>query len=227
MMRHGAATLWLAVAAGLAHAGPLPASPYTSPADSPFTGLGLDWFHLENFEDGALNTPGLSASIGFVLGPAPLTDSVESDDGAIDGSGNAGRSWYSNNSTAIRFGFSSGVLGDFPTHAGVVWTDVGFVLSGTDGFGDVELEAFDPGGASLGTVLAPSLGDGLFGGQTGEDRFLGFVHAGGISAIEIRMPASQDWEVDHVQYGYLVPAPGTLLLAALGAGLRLRRQRRA
>ena len=45
--------------AGAAILGP---TPYLSAADSPFAGLGLSNFSLEDFEDIALNTPGLSAA---------------------------------------------------------------------------------------------------------------------------------------------------------------------
>jgi hypothetical protein len=60
-------------------------------------------------------------------------------------------------------------------------------------------------------------------GDTAEDRFFGAVSAGGISRFVIRMPNSNDWEVDHLQYGYVplevpvqVPEPATAALLALG-----------
>lgn len=55
------------------------------------------------------------------------------------------------------------------------------------------------------------------GGGTAEDRFLGVIHGGGISRVVISTTNSNDWEVDHVQYG-LVPAPAGL------AALRRRRR---
>lgn len=120
-------------------------TPYLSLADSPFAGGSFAYFHLENFEDGLLNTPGVSAAIGTVSGPGALTDSVDADDGAIDGFGTGGSVLYSNFATsAFSFTFNASALGGLlPTHAGIVWTDVGQVSSGTRGFGGVSFEAFD------------------------------------------------------------------------------------
>ena len=68
---------------------------YLSEADSPFNGYDFDSFYLENFEDGLLNVPGVSASTGSVVGPGGATDSVDGDDGTIDGSGTSGKSYLS------------------------------------------------------------------------------------------------------------------------------------
>ena len=192
-------------------------TPYLQASDSPFSGLAFSYFHLENFEDG-LNTPGAaSGTPGTFLGnPGIATDSVDGDDGTVDGSGQAGRSWYSGNvSSVIRFVFDAGVLGSLPTHVGLVWTDVAQKLSGPFAQGNVIFEAFGAGNASLGTVGPVFLGDGAFGGETAEDRFFGVIDGSGITAIEIRMPESLDWEVDHLQYGAAitaVSAPSTLPL---------------
>ena len=59
--------------------GPLP---YLSQADSPFD-LSAPGAYLEDFEDGLLNTPGVAASVGSVMGPSSNTDSVDGDDGSI------------------------------------------------------------------------------------------------------------------------------------------------
>src|SRR5688500_13392330 len=156
-------------------AGPLAANgamigptPYLSSADSPFAGTPFSYFHVEDFEDSLLNTPGVIASAGIVLSPAALTDSVDADDGSVDGSGTAGHTWYSNGGSSLTFTFSAVVLGALPTHAGVVWTDVGFA-SVQDGFDNVAFEAFDAANNSLGFISPSAVGDGLFGGQTAED----------------------------------------------------------
>ena len=48
-----------------------------------------------------------------------------------------------------------------PTHAGIVWTDVGIVTSGSTGHGNVIFSARDANGVSLGTQVAINLGDGV------------------------------------------------------------------
>ena len=207
------------------------ASPYKSLADSPFNTVSFTVFHLENFEDGLLNTPGVSTTTpGLINAPGSFTDSVDADDGAIDGSGAGGRSLLTNNFTAFAFEFDAAALGALPTHVGVVWTDVGNTTS-ILGVGSVEFEAFDALGATLGVMLAADLGNGSADGgsnATEEDRFFGVQLQAGISRIEIRMPTSADWELDHLQYGVAavpLPAAAWLFAAALG-GLSLVRQQR-
>jgi hypothetical protein len=197
-------------------------TPYLSAADSPFSGLGLGSFNLQNFEPGNTVT-GLTALGGVAVGQASAVDSVDADDGAIDGAGTGGTSYYSTGfSSSLEFVFDAAALGGLPTHAGVVWTDVGAVTTGDLGFGGVIFEAFDAGNVSLGVQAAVILGDGSVLGGTAEDRFFGAINAGGISRIVISMDNSTDWEVDHVQYG-IIPAPGT---CALLGGVMLARVRR-
>ncbi len=167
-------------------------SPYLSFAASPFSASGFNYFYLEDFEDGALNTPGATPSAGWVVA-GPGVDSVDP----------GGRSYYSSGQTSLTINFNSQQLGGkLPTHAGIVWTDVG-QTTGLYGFGNVVFSAKDANGISLGSVTGPNLGDGQANPNQAEDRFFGVVNAGGISSITISMPASGDWEVDHLQYGYL------------------------
>jgi hypothetical protein len=213
----------LGIAAATPYAKPafLGPTPYLSFADSPFNGGSFGYFFLETFEDGLLNTPGVSASSGSVTSPGPLTDSVDGDDGAIDGSGIAGHSYISNSSTSLTFTFNAAALGGkLPTSVGIVWTDVGTVTSGTFGFGPVSFSATDQNGASLGSIGPFTLGDGAINGGTAEDRFFGVTNAGGISSITITTANSTDWEVDHLQYGASapVPEPSSLALLAASAG---------
>jgi len=192
---------------------------------SPFAGQSFTSFYLETFEDGLLNTLGVSANAGN-LRVGAYTDSVDADDGVIDGSGSAGRSWgFGSGSSGITFTFNAGLLGSLPTHVGIVWTD---------GSGTVTFEAFGPGNSLLGTIVGSGFADaGHFGG-TAEDRFFGISDVGGIASIRISNTLG-GIEVDHLQYGLestsAVPEPSTYAagLAVLGAvgGVWWRRRRRA
>lgn len=195
---------------------------YLDASDSPFDLFDPEnEFFLEDFEDGLLNAPGLSGFGGEIRLPSAWTDSVDADDGEVDGFGTGGHNYWAffgigGDGPVARFEFNEEVLGALPTSAGLVWTDGNF-------FATTIFEAFGPKGESLGfTVL--NLGDNSHTGETGEDRFIGIIFAGGISAIEIRADLGRI-EVDHVQYGDLVPAPGVYCLLGL-AGLASRRSRR-
>jgi hypothetical protein len=185
---------------------------YLSSADIP-AGLyaGGSPTFLENFEDGTLDG-GISASVGSVIGPGGLTDSVDADDGAIDGSGTNGHSFFSGSgSTGITFTLPAG-----ETAAGLVWTD---------GAGTVTFQAFGPGGllGTIGPVSNSNFPDASFSGTTPEDRFFGVSDPGGITSLFISN-SSGGIEVDHVQYGGLAvtpnatPLPGALPLFATGLG---------
>ena len=174
-------------------------TPYLCKGDSPFiASINAGTTFLETFESGALTVPGVTASTGSVVGPGGLTDSVDCDDGTIDGSGTNGHSFFSGDgASGITFTFHADVLGHLPTQAGIVWTD---------GAGTTTFEAFGPTGTSLGTIGPVSIADGSFSGTTAEDRFFGVTFAGGISAIKISN-TSGGIEVDHLQYGIFQPAP--------------------
>lgn len=204
-------------------------TPYLSFADSPFKALVLKQFYVETFEDGTLNTPGVNISnnqpggsaLG-VIGPGPTEDSVDADDGAIDGLGRSGHSYASlTNQGYGSFGltvtFSAAALGGLPTYAGLVWTD-GSQTAPT------LFEAFDAAGNSLGTIGPIKIGDDSFAGTTAEDRFFGVSDPNGISKITIRDPGSiNNLEIDHLQYGLdqpvpTVPEPASALLFLAGVG---------
>lgn len=191
-------------------------SAYQSASDSPFAGTTFAYSYLEDCEDGSINIVGMSLSGGSVLAPGSLTDSVDADDGLIDGLGTAGRSWYSTAGvTSLDVSFDEIALGGLPTHAGLVWTDVGNVFAGDFGSTSLTFEAFDESGASLGAHGPYLVGDGSVAGDTLEDRFFGFIHLAGISRIRLSLPNSGDWEVDHIQFAR-VPEPSSVALLALG-----------
>lgn len=223
-----AAPALIATLAGLAAADVLPVTPYLSAADSPFASMSLGWFYLEDMEDGLLNTPGLSVVSnrpGTIVGAIPpnyFTDSVDGDDGVIDGSGQGGRSLGELNNTSTEslgytFFFDPLVLGQFPTHAGIVWTDGG-------GGRQTTVDFYDAGGTLIASIPPTTTGDNSYAGTTAEDRFFGAFFEQGIGSFTIRTPSGTAvLEVDHIQYGY-VPAPGSLLLLA-GWGISGRRRR--
>jgi len=155
-------------------------------------------FYLEDFEDHQLNVPGFTAS-GMSLminskgyfGPG-LWDSIDTDDGVINGTNNVGNGHYGdslwgNGQPGITFTFDGNVLGALPTHAGIVWTA---------GSNPIVFEAFDQDGVSLG-IMTGNNADGSVAGQTGEDCFYGVINTGGISSFWISDNAGI--EVDHLQ----------------------------
>lgn len=173
----------------------LPPTPYLSANDSPFAGVTFSSFFLEDWEDGLLDTPGANMSgnslrLSSTFGTS-LIDSVDADDGAIDGNGNGGEAQRAQG--LISFSFSPG---SYPTHVGIVWTD---------GVNPITFEAWDQNGVSLGAIVG-SHADGNFLGGTSEDRFYGAINAGGISRIQMDDPSGI--EVDHLQYGIERTIPG-------------------
>lgn len=191
---------------------------YTSTADIPagFYAGGSPTF-LDDFEDGSLDG-GITANTGGTLSSGSLVDSVDADDGAIDGSGSTGTSYFAlgTNLTPLIFTFAQTV-----TAAGFVWTD--------GNTGGTTVKAFDGGGAEIAS-FSGSLGSGnVFNGQTDEDVFIGFTFAGGIGSISIAQN-SQGLEIDHLQYGDMamapVPVPASLPLMLAGLGLLVGLKRR-
>jgi hypothetical protein len=194
------------------HAANFGPTPYTSTADSPFNSAGLNgYFFIENFETGGASQPGLNTLGNTVLGPGANTDSVDADDGAIDGSGTGGHSLQVNNLSQgfgsfqdqYRFVVASfAVPGGAPTHAGVVWTDstwpspainypltlyvLGTPGSGVGNFIDDDGNGVTDEPSERIRVDGPTFnarGDSLTTGATAEDRFVGISLDGGISQI--------------------------------------------
>ncbi len=184
--------------------------------DSPFKDLDFVYFHLEDFEApdfaNPIRTPGVLATavcagrnppsgncpfIATEIFPARASDSVDEDDGAIDGLGQTvsgrGYSAWATGDHGILLEFDELELGTLPTHVGVVWTD---------GAGVTSFEAFDAQGNSLG-ITSANHADGTFEGTTADDRFYGFVHLDGLSAVRISNSIG-GIEIDHLQYGRFV-----------------------
>lgn len=215
----------LAIDSGTAIAAPVfyGPVPYLSAADSPFAATTFETFYLENFEDARLNTPGATASPGWrSINLAGQTDSVE----GLVGVG----SFFSNfTETLLTITFDAAALGGrLPTHAGIVWTDVGpDATSGGIRGQPIRFSARDAAGNSLGEIGPFVVGDNTTFSSKSEDRFFGVFHAEGIASITLDMGARNNWEVDHLQYGVStvpLPAAGYLLMSCL-IGLVVRSRR--
>jgi hypothetical protein len=225
----GAACCALLFSATTVFAAPFGPTTYVQASDSPFaaTDFSGGYFYLEDFEDHALSTPGVAGINGgptsIVFGPT-FHDSVDIDDGVLDGSGLAGDSWFFSGAST-GFTFNAGVLGALPTHVGVVWTDgpfqtpVTFTAIGADGITTV---------CSIGP--AAGFANSSFNGEAAEDRFFGCSDAGGILRIQVTNSLGGGIEVDHLQYGNAretTPVPEPLTIALLGVGGAFLARRRA
>ena len=190
-----------------------PILPYFSLADSPFNGLPFSYFHLETYEEpGAPTVPGVTLSAGIV-DTGSLVDSVEF--------GNAGHDIFSGcGSCGITFTFDAAVLGNLPTHVGIVWTD-------GDG-PNRTFKAFDSSNALIGTIIdsSPLFFSSGGDGDAANYRFFGAINSTGIKSIFVANDGG-GIEVDDLQYGFLapkptaVPEPGTFALSLVAAGFLL------
>jgi hypothetical protein len=199
-------------------------SPYLSFSDSPFASIMVPGqFYVEDVEDGAINTPGLSVTgSGLCLSATCFAGSGLIDSVGNGGNGNLGNSIWS--AGPITVTFDQNALGFLPNAAGLVWTD---------GADPITFEAFDQNNVSLGTITATDNADNNNSGGTAEDRFFGFTNPGGISSMTISNPGAM--EIDHVQYGLVtlaqtvgLPEPSTWAMMLLGfgaVGCALRRKR--
>ena len=162
---------------------------YTSAADTP-AGFADGETFIEDFEDGVVD-PRLHMSSGSIFGPGGISDSVDADDGVIDGSGSNGRSFFTSPPLTISFD------APYPRSAGMVWTDGGFGAA-------VSFEAFTPEGASMGVIGPFVIGDNSNAGGTDEDHFFGVRAIGGVGSIRISHNTG-GLEIDHVQFSVALP----------------------
>ena len=224
LVRHSVCTLLLGMLPMVANGAAVPfgPTPYLETGDTPTDFFSTDCeLHLEDFEDGAVDafltiSPGDPLHPNFVSGSGvPLTDSVDGDDGTVDGSGLDGWSFFTEGEE-LTIEFASAV-----TSAGLVFTD------GDSRLTDVRLEAFS-GTTSLGVIHAGDIADDVYTGTTAEDRFLGFLDVDGITSLHLSINAGSGIEIDHVQWQHCVPEPASLGLATFAVlglvGLRRRRR---
>lgn len=179
------------------------ATAYASSQNSPYFAtktVGKQYF-LEDFEDGGINTPGLSVleTAIALFTPSPTTDSVDIDDYTLNGSGTGGISLAPTSPTGtITFAFSNAALGGFPTKAGFVWTDGAPNNS-------ILVTAWNPQGITV-QAQYNGLGDNNGSGGTAEDRFIGIEWPAGIQYLRVQS-LTGFLEVDHVQYATPVNSP--------------------
>jgi hypothetical protein len=187
----------LAISTASAVAGVSPPSysgptPYLSVDDSPLGAPGLGVCY-EDFEDGSFDIPGATGNGAVVTGASNI-DSVDADDGPIDGSGNGGTSYFSGGGAAgITIDFDPSRNEGLPHNVGIVWTDGG-------GGAPVTFEAFDKDGEPIvkgvwGPFVHADLSNN---GETAEDRYYGAFHPDGISKIRISNTIG-GIEIDHLQ----------------------------
>lgn len=182
-------------------------APGCGTADSPFKGKSYRYFHLETFEDGLLNTPGVAAFGGGVYGPARDVNSVDADDGAVDGLGAAGLSYLGPDGYEFRFDLAA--LGQLPTDVGIVITN--------GGAGANQVDFLD---MSLNPIFSIFVGDAV-DGQTAGDRFVGVSGTTRIGGIRLVNFFGARIEVDHLQYGLpdVVPEPTSWAMMVVGFGI--------
>jgi hypothetical protein len=231
-----AAAITLGFGVATTEAAVIGGSGYRAFSDSPFATLDFSgangYFYLETFEDQSLDTPGVTVTQGLgitsTLGgfSAASVDSVDADDGLVDGrcrdaSGSYCDGYYGGGFPGVGFEFSEEVLGSLPTHVGIVWVD---------GTNPVAFEARNASGQLLGSFgPAFSAGPAFDDQDVLEDIFVGAVFDEGIKSILVTS-GSGGIEVDHLQYGFgvVVPAPGgfvltlTAIASAFGASWRRR-----
>jgi hypothetical protein len=181
----------------------------SNPLTSSFSFIGSntassEWFELEKFEGPKFenNTVGVKYRPNEIVKTSTdptYWDSVDADDGNIDGASRSQGRFVLQKDGDIKFEFD-GKRG-FPTDVGLVWTDIHANAPKMDGY--ITFEPFDATGKSLG-VRGPIYvgGDGTTVANPQDDRFFGVHYNGGISAFNVKSTVVQvGIEYDHLQYG--------------------------
>jgi hypothetical protein len=203
----------------------LPPSPYFSLADSPLVDMNDGTFIFEDFEDGSLDLPvGVVGYPGLIMEPSPFTDSVDGDDGIVDGSGSEGKSYrpalisvgFTNPptyTTIYQLNFTSTEPSGLPTAVGLVITD---------GLPDsrITVTARDRNGVNTFVHYSDINFDMNSSGSTFEDRFVGVTNALGMREVAFAhhwmgFPHEARVEIDHLQFVIPEPEFGSISLALI------------
>ncbi len=202
--------------------------PYRQRSDSPFyRGIQEGTIVLEDFEDGELNTPGVAISNNGRI----LRDrSVDEDDGTLDVMG-TGSVWVATQGYVPELGepwfheitFSPDTERGYPTY-------VGFALLGYSKPPQAMVQrlyrGYDGAGTDFTGIVAfdvPHLPAGTLFYSTVGDQFAGIYNDQGISRVIIGGFART---LDHLQYGWAIPEPGTVTLTGAAVALLLAQRRR-
>jgi hypothetical protein len=199
---------------------------YRGRLDSPFLG-GMAAGHIivEDVEDGCVNSPGLG-----IVSPHGVRarGGVDEEDGRLDGAARFGNliEGPSSIEAPIQFDirFASGPDGRHPLYAGLALIGYVQAQSGVESYS--LFSAWDGNGNPVTTQpfriedTQVSSFPGL--NSTIGDQFFGIYSDAGISRIVIQRKRA----IDHIQYGWAIPEPGSavLVLVAGGLGLVLRRR---
>ena len=172
------------------YAGPIGPTPYLSFNGSPWEEDLMHTFGatLEDFEGGKFYSRAdgnVVETHGATRAPSRLTDSVDADDGKIDGHGN-GWSYLTRDDSGVTFVFDAAKYGGYPRFAGAVATD-GCPCSAT---------FYDENGNQISQL--ESLAVNFDVDTTDDDRLMGLYHQTGIASMNWRGLSAI--ELDHLQF---------------------------
>lgn len=192
---------------------------YLQTSDSPwYQGIQNGTIYLEDFKDGLLNSPFVSAN-GRIRGPGDRR-SVDADDGLLDGRGENGGTWAVGDGEILELSFNPNEENSLPAFIGIVITKTArdFERISVSTLGEANLTRFQ---FDLTPLFKKSNGDFLF--NSSEAQFVGFYAPEGI--VSVSFGAARFF--DHLQYGYAIPEPVSAMLACAGMGfLHTHRRRR-
>ena len=198
---------------------------YRGRLDSPFFGgIATGDIIVEDVEDWRVDTPGLS-----IVSPHSIdrVGGVDEEDGRLDGAARFGNliSGPSSREAPIQFDirFAPGADGSHPLYAGLALIGAVQAQPGVESYS--LFSAWDGHGNPVSTQPF-RIEDIQFTGNpesksTIGDQFFGIYSDTGISRIVIQRKIY----IDHIQYGWAIPEPGSAVLVVVAGGLVLRRRR--